>query len=267
MTDKILTSIKDIVESGESLDRQSTFDALWALTGELMQRVQERFELNLDPSCEDLMPYQGNDGANGYLATYAGPKVDWLVHSWTGNPKASFTNMHLTIGLGPHIDAPHFGFALGTLPDFFVYMDYLPRRDMWANPEYGDQYYGKANEAYLDMQADKNFRPFISRDFYTRAAQSPASLCFGAEVNDENFAVIRERAHAHLDTWFDLVDAATEVPVEERSALAERDLSVRRSITVRDPANVVVERLFGEELGARLVTQLWGGDRKLPRPC
>jgi hypothetical protein len=169
--------------------------------------------------------------------------------------------MHLTIGLGPHIDAPHFGFALGTLPDFCVYMDYLPRRDLGANPEYGDQYYGKANQVYLDMQADKNFRPFISRDFYTRAAQSPASLCFGAEVSDENFAVIRERAHAHLDTWFDLVEAATEVPVEERAALAERDLNVRRSITVRDPANVVVERLFGEELGARLVTQLWGGDR------
>ncbi len=266
MSNKILTSIKDIVESGEGQDRQSTFDELWALTGDLFARVQERFELNLDPSCEDLMPYQGLEGANGYLASYSGPQIDWLVHSWTGNPKASFTNMHLTIGLGPHIDAPHFGFALGTLPDFFVYMDYLPRRDMWANPEYGDKYYAKANEAYLEMQANTAFKPFISRDFYTRVAQSPASLCYGADVNEANMQTITQRAHAHLDTWFELIDSATAVPQDERAALAARDLHVRRSITERDPANVVVDRLFGEDLGQRLVGQLWGADRKIPRP-
>ena len=51
-----------------------------------------------------------------------------------------------------------------------------------------------------------------------------------------------------------------------RAALAERDLLIRRTITERDPANVVVDKLFGAELGKRLVCQLWGGDRKLPRP-
>lgn len=266
MTDKILTSIKDIVESGAPQDRQDTFQALWDLTGEMLQRVQQRFEMSLDPSCKELMPYQGHEGASGYLATYAGPQIDWLVHSWTGNPKASFTNMHLTIGLGPHIDAPHFGFALGTLPDYFIYMDYLPRRDLWTSPEYGDQYYGSANEAYLAAQANKNLRPFISRDFYTRVAQSPSSLCFGADVNDENFQTIREAALAHLDNWFALIDAASEVPKDQRATLAERDLLIRRTITERDPANVVVDRLFGEDLGARLVGQLWGQNRQLPRP-
>ncbi len=266
MSNKILTSIKDIVESGEVQDRQSTFDALWALTSELFARVQERFELQLDPSSKDLMPYVGKEGASGYLATYAGPKIDWLVHSWTGNPKASFTNMHLTIGLGPQVDAPHFGFALGTLPDFFVYMDYLPRRDLWTCPDYGDHYYGAANEVYLAMQADSHFRPFISRDFYTRVAQSPASLCYGAEVTEQNLDTIRRTAHSHLDNWFALIDQARPVPEDQRASLSERDLLIRRSITERDPANVVVDRLFGEELGARLVRQLWGGDRQLPRP-
>ena len=266
MSEKILTSIKDIVESGTALDRQSTFNELWALTCEMFERVQQRFELNRDPSSEDLTPYHGLDGAEGYLATYAGPQIDWLVHSWTGNPKASFTNMHLTIGLGPHIDVPHFGFALGTLPDFFVYMDYLPRRDLWSHPEYADKYYREANTAYLEMQATQGFRPFISRDFYTRVAQSPASLCYGAEVTDEHMAIIRQRAHAHLDNWFALIDSATEVPPAQRAELAERDLLIRRTITERDPANVVVDKLFGEELGQRLVRQLWGGDRKLERP-
>ena len=266
MSETILTSIEDLVGSTPAVDRQSTFDQLWALTTTLFERVEQRFALTLDPSSRDLRPYHGVDGASGYLANYAGPEIDWLTHSWTGNPKASFTNMHLTVGLGPHIDVPHFGFALGTIPDFFVYMDYLPRRDLWANPEYADKYYGAANAAYLTMQANKAFRPFISRDFYTRVAQSPASLCYGAEITEDNMAVIHEISHAHLDNWFAMIDDATAVAAAERPALSERDLHIRRTITERDPANVVVEKLFGEDLGRRLVRQLWGADRQLPRP-
>lgn len=266
MSDTILTSIEEMVDSAPVLDRQTTFDQLWQITGELFERVQARFQLHRDPSCNDLMPYKGFDGAGGYLASYTGPEIDWLVHSWTGNPRATFTNMHLTVGLGPQVDAPHFGFALGTTPDFFVYMDYLPRRDMWTRPDYADKYYGQANQAYLAMQANPAFRSFISRDFYTRVAQSPASLCYGASVTDENMATIRKAAHAHLDNWFALLDTATRITGEERAALAERDLLIRRTITERDPANVVVEKLFTKELGQRLVGQLWGADRQLPRP-
>ena len=79
-------------------------------------------------------------------------------------------------------------------------------------------------------------------------------------------AIITRASHAHLDNWFTLVDEATQVSADERAALAERDLLIRRTITERDPANVVVDKLFGEELGQRLVRQLWGADRKLPRP-
>ncbi len=266
MSDLVLTSIEEMFDSSPALDRQTTFDALWALTTELFERVKARFELHRDPSCDDLMPYRGIDGAGGYLASYSGPEIDWLTHSWTGNPKATFTNMHLTVGLGPQVDAPHLGFALGTTPDFFVYMDYLPRCDLWTRPNYADHYYGKANQAYLGMQADSEFRSFVSRDFYTRVAQSPSSLCYIATVSDQNMAAIRKAAHAHLDNWFAMLDAAKPVAAAERAALSERDLLIRRTIAVRDPANVVVEKLFGQQLGQRLVGQLWGADRKLPRP-
>lgn len=266
MSSTILTSIEEMVDNAPALDRQCTFDQLWQITGELFERVNQRFKLNQDSSCKDLMPYKGIDGAGGYLANYSGPQIDWLTHSWTGNPKASFTNMHLTIGLGPHTDAPHFGFALGTTPDFFVYMDYLPRRDLWTRPDYADKYFGKANQAYLAMQANPAFRSFISRDFYTRAAQSPASLCYGAPVNDANMETIRKVSHAHLDNWFELLDSATLISGAESRAISDRDLLIRKTITERDPANVVVEKLFGQQLGRRLVRQLWGGDRQLPRP-
>lgn len=267
MSANILTSIEEMFDTSPALDREPTFNQLWALTCELFERVQARFELARDPSSADLTPYRGVDGARGHLANYVGPEVDWLTHSWTGNPKASFTNMHLTIGLGPHTDAPHFGFALGTTPDLFIYMDYLPRRDLPTRPDYADKYYAKANQAYLAMQANPAFRPFISRDFYTRATLSPASLCYGAAVSEATMATVRAAAHAHLDNWFELLDTATPLSGAERAAIAERDLLVRRTITERDPANVVVEKLFGKALGQRLVRQLWGGDRKLQRPA
>ena len=86
MSEMILTSIEEMFDSSPALDRQSTFDQLWAITGELFERVERRFKLQRDPSCDDLRPYQGFEGAGGYLANYAGPEIDWLTHSWTGNP-------------------------------------------------------------------------------------------------------------------------------------------------------------------------------------
>ena len=68
------------------------------------------------------------------------------------------------------------------------------------------------------------------------------------------------------ERWFGWIDAADPVPEQDRAALAERDEFIRRTICVRDPANVVVDKLFGTELGEYLVDTLWGGTRKLPRP-
>ena len=62
------------------------------------------------------------------------------------------------------------------------------------------------------------------------------------------------------------VDAAEPVPEERRAQLAADDLTRRRNIAERDPANIMAVRFFGEELTDRLVRALWGGDRQLPRP-
>lgn len=263
----ITKSIDELVAENGGVDRQDTFDKLWAINTELFEKVRSRLELTQDPCSEGLMPYNGENGAAGYLSAWSGPKVDWLIFSWTGNPSASFTNMHLTINAGPSIDVPHFGFALGTTPDLFFYQDYMPRKDLWTNPEYADKYWsGASNDAYVDMERNESFRHFISRDMYTRVAQSPCSLVYGADVSDENIEELRKISHEQLDRWLDWVDEASAVPTEQRPAIAERDLFIRKTITQRDPANVVVENLFGKELADRLVGSLWGENRTLPRP-
>jgi hypothetical protein len=265
----ITKSIEEMVSADPGVDNQENFDAFWGLLGEMLEKVKGRFELTMDPCCSDLQPYEGlpDTGAKGYIGSYSGPEIDWLIHSWTGNPKQSFTNMHLTISLGPQVDVPHFGFALGTVPGIFWYMDYVPRVDMLENTDYAEKYYyGETNDAFIEMDRNAAFTPFVSREFYTRLAQTPNSICVGAPFSAENIATVRELAHRQIDRWLKWVDEAEPVPESERAALAERDELIRRTICERDPANVVVDKLFGEELGRYLVKTLWGGTRTLPRP-
>jgi hypothetical protein len=263
----VTTSVEDLVDQDPTRNNRVTFDALWAITNAMFDKVKARFQLTMDPSTADLQPYSGQGGAAGFLSAYSGPEIDWLIHSWTGNPEASFTNMHLTINLGSHIDVPNFGFALGTIPDLFWYMDTMPRKELVTDPAYVDKYWsGSANDAFIAQMATPDFNPFVSRDTYTRVALSPNAFVYSVPIKPENIASIEAASHACLDRWLSWVDAANPVAQSEREKIAERDLFMRRTICERDPANVIAERLFGKEMTARLVSTLWGGNRTLPRP-
>ncbi len=169
MTADTTKSIAEMVAERPAVDNQDVFDALWAITSELKAKVDARFELTPDPCSAEFQPYQAaGSGAKGFLSTFAGPEIDWLVYSWIGTPGTSFTNMHLTINLGPQTLVPNFGFALGTAPDIFMYMDYLPRVDFWSDTDYLDRYYEPANQRFLQLRRDPRFSPFVSQDLSMR---------------------------------------------------------------------------------------------------
>ena len=265
---KITRSIIDMVDENPGIDNRAEFTDLWDLLSRLKQELGEEFELREDPSSHGLQPYQGlpdSGGACGFMSHFAGPEIDWLVHSWVGNPKHSFSNMHLTTSLGAQYDVPHLGLAFGTTPDLFFYMDYMPRKDLWMNPEYMDRYYLEANEQFLELHNDKRFNSFMSRDAYTRVAQTATSLCLIAPLNDQVMATVEKHVRAMLERWVGWVKNAEPQPEALWQAQAERDLQIRRTISERDPMNRMAERLLGKALTERLVRALWGGDRVLPR--
>ncbi|MEH6549216.1 MAG: hypothetical protein V7711_08990 [Pseudomonadales bacterium] len=265
---KTTQSIIDMVGSQPAVDNQDTFDQLWSILGDLFAKVDARFELHADPSTEILQPYHGladSGGAEGFLSTFAGPEIDWLVHSWVGNPKLSFTNMHLTISLGAQYDAPNLGLAFGTTPDLFFYMDYVPRKELLTNPEYMDQYYIEANQNFLTLQQESDMVSFISQDVYTRVAQTATSLCISAPNSTTNMDKITHHAHEMLDRWLGWLDKPAASPESEWEARAERDEFIRRTIADRDPVNPLVAKLFGDETANNAIRALWGGDRHLPR--
>ena len=270
MSERILTPIIDLVEQSPDVDNRENFNQLWAILAEMNDKIQARFELKLDPCSDRFKDYKSisvaADGAEGSLHTYTGPEVDWYVRSYIGSPESTFTNMHITLSLGPQYLVPNFGFALGTVPDLFMYMDYIPRVDLVSNIEYVDKYYSEVNEEFLDLQSDERFNPFISRDLYTRVAMTPTAVGYTATADDDLLAKVRGVAMSRLDRWLGWVDNAELTPVEDRAAIAARDETIRRNICVRDPANNLGDKLFGKETAEAMVATLWGGARTLPRP-
>ncbi|MBN3899079.1 MAG: red chlorophyll catabolite reductase [Nostoc sp. NOS(2021)] len=243
------------------LDKKAVFEQLWEITKELHQKLEARFQLHPDPSTLDLQPYRSLDGnINGSLTTFFGSEIDWLVHSWLGNPESSnFSVMRLTTWLKSHIQVPHLAFEFGTYPNIFFYIDYIPRTELLTDLAYLDRYYEPVNQTFLKLQSDSRLKLFTSKNVYIRLFQSPVRLCYTGAPTLDILELTRTLAHETLDRWLTWVDAAEPVPEDARDALAARDLWLRRSSAERDADNQIAVRLFGSELTDRLVRSLWGG--------
>ena len=149
-------TIKHVHELMDSVQMDNThwMEKLWALTNELRARVDERFpNLQRDPSSAGYDSYGGGPGQpNGRATTWVGDDIDWLVHSHTGNPSMGFSNMHLTLWLGPHTPVPHLAFAFGTMPEMFCLIEYNPRCDLALNPDELHKYYLPMNDQWLELR-------------------------------------------------------------------------------------------------------------------
>ncbi len=218
-------------------DSKDVFEQLWGITCELKQKLETRFDLQPQASTKDLQQYSSKDGnLKGSLNAFAGKEIDWLVHSWLGNPgKSNFNTMRLTTWLSSHIQVPHLAFEFGTLPDIFFYIDYIPRTDLYTNLEYLNSYYEPVNETFLKLQANPDLTSFISKSAYVRSFQSPVSICYTCSPNDDTINLIRTLAHEITERWLLWVNEAAIVPDNMRNNLAERDLFIRRTSAENDP--------------------------------
>ncbi|MBE9214159.1 red chlorophyll catabolite reductase [Plectonema cf. radiosum LEGE 06105] len=242
-------------------DSKDVFEQLWAITCELKQKIERRFDLQPEPSTEDLKEYSSQDGnLKGSLNAFQGKEIDWLVHSWLGNPgKSNFNTMRLTVWLSSHIQVPHLVFEFGTLPNILFYMDYIPRTDLYTDLEYINRYYEPVNETFLKLQANPDLTSFTSKSAYIRSFQSPVSLCYTCLPNNDTLNLIRTVALEMFERWLKWVDEAPTVTENMRSTLTERDLFIRRSSAECDPGNKMAAQMLGTQLTDKLVKALWGG--------
>jgi hypothetical protein len=262
-----LKSVQEYFDEAPPTDISALFATWMELVDGLKARVAERFELTRDPSSDVLESFGGeNGGPTGRIRAYAGPEIDWMVHSHMENAAVGFANIHLTIWLGPQVKVPHFGLALGAFPQAWIFVDSVPRSNLLTDTESFDKYYGPLNAEWEQVQQQNDFlEPFVSRSGFVRASLSPMAHAYTATIDSRTTDLVTQLATDHLERWLGWVDEAVKVPAEERAALAADDLATRRNVAERDPANEMGDRFFGKELTNTLVRALWGGDRELPR--
>jgi hypothetical protein len=257
-----IRSIEDMYNARPNVDNSAAFEVLWETLIGLFNRLSQRFELHQHPSSKAWESYKSADGKfEGSLRTFSGPEVDWLVYSWTGQPKSSFCNMHLNVWLGPQYDVPHVSFVFGTVPELFAYTDFPPRKDLWSNAEYCDKYYEPYNKAALKWRADKRLNFFISESVYMRVCLSPNAICHVGAVDLGLMRELREEYFNRCDTFIKWVDEAKPLSPEATKENLERDRYIRREVANRDPVNALAEKFFGKDMTDRLIDALWGVQR------
>ena len=254
-------SIIEIYDEHETVNTDPVFNYLYDFREKCWNMINDALNLTSDEACADIHEIPGINGEIvGNMYTYTGSPVDWLIRSWIGDPERGFTNIHLTPWLDSTTDVPHLGFAIGTVPDVFFYIDLMPRVDIPANKDYLDKYYEPINQIWVDLKNDVSYQAFNPVHLYTRAVLSP--VCLSGVVPFEVFKEKIEGAMIkYIEHWLMLIKNAEPKPENEREALKARDEHVRYTIVENDPANPLAERLVGKDLADRLVRILWGGER------
>jgi hypothetical protein len=251
-------TIHEFLAAAPDVDRSELWAALWGILSEAKDKITAELDVQPHHSGEGLDYWTSPDGGyEGSLNPYVGDPeegVEWLVHSWIGNRKASILDMNLQVWLGPHIDVPHLVIVFGTVPNVFHFSDLVPRRDPMVDVDYLNRYFDPINPGWLAMRGDDRLSWSVSHGTYMRAFNSPVANSYMALCgDDEAVQILGDSVRERVDTWLGWVREATPVPTEERAALRERDHLVRRYGYTLDPMNELSKKFLGAERVDELV--------------
>ena len=251
-------TIHEFLAEAPDVDSSELWGAFWGILSEAKERITAEHAVQPHPSGEGLDYWTSEDGGyEGSLNPFVGDAdegVEWLVHSWIGNRKASILDMNLQVWLGPHIDVPHLVIVFGTVPQIFHFSDLVPRRDLMTDVDYLRRYYEAENASWLALRGDDRFTWSVSHGTYMRAFNSPVANSYMAERSDDVVTTLREAVLDRVDTWLAMVRDAEPVPAEDRAALRERDHLVRTYGYTLDPMNELSKRFLGAERVEELVS-------------
>ena len=241
-------TIHEFLAENPDVDVSQHWERLWGIQTGIVDRVKARFPVEKHPACTGREYYTSPDGRmEGSFSGYSGEQVDWLVHSWIGNRKASILDINATVFLGQQTRVPHLAVIFGTIPKLFFYADYTPRADLRTDLDYLNRYYEPVNEEYLKLRSHPNFTWSVSHGTYLRGLLSPVCSSLIGELNDENIDICEQYLKGFIDRWFGWLDDAEPVPEHDRGALKEYDYTVRELGYRLDPMNALVVPVFGQE--------------------
>jgi hypothetical protein len=244
-----IKTITEFLAEQPNVDVSRAWERCWNIHAGIVERVKQRFPVTKHPSSVGREYYTSLDKSmEGSFTAYTGQNVDWLVHSWLGNRKASLLDMNATVFLSQQNRVPHLVVIFGTVPKLFFYADYTPRVDPRIHVDYVQKYYEPANAAAIKLRGHPNFSWNWSHGTYLRGLMSSVCTSIMGELNDENIGICEEYLEGFVDRWFGWLDEAdaNPLPQSERLAQQQYDYTVREVGYRTDPMNVLAQRAFGQ---------------------
>lgn len=256
-------TIHEFLAENPDVDVSKYWERCIGILGGIKDRIATRFPVERHPSCNGREYYTSPDEAfEGSFNAYTGEGVEWLVHSWLGNRKASILDMNATCFLGQDTDTPHLIVIFGTIPKLFFYADYVPRRDLRTDTDYLDKYYGgEVNEDFIQLRGDEDFHWSVSHGTYMRALLSPVGLSIAGDLNDQNIDKLEAYVQRFVARWESWLDAPQAVPADQRPALQAYDHRVRALGYERDPMNKLAENVFGADQVDNMIEMRKGAEQ------
>jgi hypothetical protein len=244
-----IKTIHEFLAEQPNVDVSDAWKRCWGIHAGIVERVRARFPVEKHPSTLGREYYTSLDGGmEGSFTAYTGPQVDWLVHSWLGNRKASLLDMNATVYLAQANRVPHLVVIFGTVPKLFFYADYTPRVDLRMNLDYVNKYYEPANASAIKLRGNPNFTWNWSHGTYLRGLMSPVCTSIMGELDDANIDICEDYLKEFVDRWLGWLDEAEKdpLPESERAAQQHYDFYVREMGYRTDPMNVLAQRAFGQ---------------------
>lgn len=256
-------TIDQFLAENPNVDVSKAWERCFGILGGIKDKIAARFPVTRHPETNGREYYTSPDKAfEGSFNAYTGTGVEWLVHSWLGNRKASILDMNATCFLGQETDVPHLIVIFGTLPKLFFYADYVPRCDLRTNPEYLDKYYGgEVNEEWVKLRGDPALHWLVSHGTYMRAYLSPVGMSIAGELNDANIDKFQAYADRFVARWLGWLDAARPVAPAARPQLQKLDHTIRRLGYERDPMNKLAVNVFGADQVQRMIAMRMGASQ------
>lgn len=252
-------TIHEFLAEAPNVDVSAAWERSWKILSGVKERVAARFPVERHPSSVGREYYtSSNEQWEGSMNTFTGESVDWLVNSWLGSRKNSILDMNATVFLGQQTRVPHLIVVFGTIPKVFFYADYCPRVDIRTDESYLKKYYEPANSDFLKLRGDPRFTWSVSHGIYMRSMLSPVCLSVTAEMNDGVFDTLEEYVNTFVNRWFQYLDEAEPIPMNERAAQQEFDFKVRELGYKLDPMNKLAANIFGEGEVEKMVENRMG---------
>lgn len=256
-------TIHEFLAENPDVDVSRAWERCFGILAGIKDRIAAQFAVTRHPACAGREYYTSPDGKfEGSFNAYSGPKVEWLVHSWLGNRKASILDMNATCFLGQETDTPHLVVIFGTLPKLFFYADYIPRRDIRVDTDYLDTYYGgEVNEDFVKLRGHPDLHWLVSHGTYMRSMLSPVGISLAGDLNDANIDRFEAYADRFVGRWLNWATRPAHVPEAERAALRRYDHQLRRLGYQRDPMNKLAENVFGSDQVERMIAMRMGAEQ------